>query len=197
MLAPEFKQVFDYLNTMIEISDENAVISSRDYELRNIRKKELIATPGKASDEVYFVNKGLIRAMIVDQKGNEVSLHFAFENQFVTDFSSLLTGAETDYYIQALEDSEIVVLPKKSILWAYENLPEGNRLARYIAEGWYMYQDLRIKNIYTKSPKERYDNIQHIFPDIHQRVPQHMIASYLGITSVHFSRLKKEALKKV
>ena len=64
-------------------------------------------------------------------------------------------------------------------------------MGRLIAEYYFIYQDNRIQNNYFRTPKERYDNITQVFPNIHNRVPQHMIASYLGITSIHLSRLKK------
>jgi hypothetical protein len=70
-------------------------------------------------------------------------------------------------------------------------MEEGNKLGRLIAEYYFMYQDERINNRYIRTPKERYDLIETIFPNIHQRAPQHLIASYLGITPIHLSRLKK------
>jgi CRP-like cAMP-binding protein len=69
-------------------------------------------------------------------------------------------------------------------------MQQGNKMGRLIAEYYFIYQDDRISNRYVQTPKERYDIIDTIFPSIHQRVPQHMIASYLGITPIHLSRLK-------
>ncbi|MCB0847724.1 MAG: Crp/Fnr family transcriptional regulator, partial [Bacteroidetes bacterium] len=83
-------------------------------------------------------------------------------------------------------------LPRSSIEWGYQNLTQGDKLGRLIAEFYFIYQDNRINNRYIRSPRERYDSITEIFPNIHNRAPQHMIASYLGITPVHLSRLKKE-----
>jgi CRP-like cAMP-binding protein len=101
------------------------------------------------------------------------------------------------YAIQALEDSEVVIMPRLAIEWGYLNLQQGDKLGRAIAEYYFMYNDNRIKTLYTQTPKERYDHIDKIFPHIHNRVPQHMIASYLGITPIHLSRLKKQMLTKV
>lgn len=193
---PKLIPVFNVLRSMIPMSKEHADLAAKHYKVEVFEKKEFLSTPGKPCESVYFVNNGLLRVMLIDNDGNEQSLHFGFEHQFVTDFSSFITGTASDYYIQSLENTEVVILPRESILWSYENLPEGNRLARYIAEHWYVHQDQRIKNIYLKSPKERYDSISKLFPGIHQMVPQHMIASYLGISAVHLSRLKKADLKK-
>jgi hypothetical protein len=98
--------------------------------------------------------------------------------------------------MQALEPLEVVVMPRAAIEWGYENLTQGEKLGRLIAEFYFIYQDNRIKNGYALSPKMRYDHITDVFPNIHNRAPQHMIASYLGITPVHLSRLKKSVSSK-
>jgi hypothetical protein len=95
------------------------------------------------------------------------------------------------YTLQALEETQVVVLPRSAIEWGYKNLQEGEKMGRLIAEYYFIYQDNRIKNTFSRMPKQRYDSITEVFPNIHNRVPQHMIASYLGITPVHLSRLKK------
>lgn len=94
------------------------------------------------------------------------------------------------YTLQALETSELISIPRSAIDWGYKHLKDGNKMGRLIAEFYFMYQDDRINTRYTQTPKERYLLIDSIFPNIHQRVPQHMIASYLGITPIHLSRLK-------
>ncbi|GAB5523862.1 MAG: hypothetical protein Roseis2KO_17340 [Roseivirga sp.] len=100
------------------------------------------------------------------------------------------------YTLEALESTEVVVMPRSVIDWGYQNLKEGDKMGRLIAEFYFIYQDNRIQNQYTRTPKERYDTITDVFPDIHNRVPQHLIASYLGITPIHLSRLKKSAYPK-
>jgi CRP-like cAMP-binding protein len=128
---------------------------------------------------------------IVDNNGVEHSIHFALENQFIAAYSSFLEESKSIYTLEALEETEVVILPKSTIDWGYANLKEGQKMGRLIAEYYFVFQDNRIKNNYCRTPKERYDSISEIFPNIHNRVPQHMIASYLGITSIHLSRLKK------
>ena len=124
-------------------------------------------------------------------------MHFAFENQFIADYSAFLLKQPSLYTLQTEEETEVVVMPRAAIDWGYKNLKQGDRLGRLIAEFYFIYQDNRLKNLYARTPKERYDTITEVFPNIHNRVPQHMIASYLGITPVHLSRLKKANYKKV
>ena len=119
------------------------------------------------------------------------------ENQFIADYSCFMLRERSLYTLQAIEETEVVIMPRSAIEWGYKDLQQGDKLGRLIAEYYFIYQDNRIKNLYARTPKERYDSITDVFPNIHNRVPQHMIASYLGISPVHLSRLKKAAIKKV
>ena len=90
-----------------------------------------------------------------------------------------------------MEDTKVAVMPRNAIEWGYSHLREGEKLGRLIAEYYFVYLDTRIQHLYTLSPIERYNLMGEIFPNIHNRVPQHMIASYLGITPIHLSRIKR------
>ncbi|TDP61051.1 CRP-like cAMP-binding protein [Flavobacterium dankookense] len=158
---------------------------------KTFKKKEVLSKPNEIANEIFFINKGIIRVKILDNSGTEHSIHFALENQFIADYSSFIQQTKSIYTLEALEETEVIIMPKSTIDWGYANLKEGQKMGRLIAEYYFIYQDNRIKNNYFRTPKERYDNISEVFPNIHNRVPQHMIASYLGITSIHLSRLKK------
>lgn len=191
------EQLIHTIRQMISISEEELERFLRDCYLKTFRRKERLSEPGKVANDIFFVTKGILRVTITDLGGTEHTIHFALENQFIAEYSSFLQQAPAAYSLQALEDTEVVVLPRPAIEWGYRNLREGQKMGRLVAEYYFIYLDNRIKNLYAKSPKERYDEITHVFPDIHNRAPQHMIASYLGITSVHLSRLKKADRGKV
>lgn len=155
------------------------------------RRQEIVSKAGIIPNEIFFINKGLIRVTVVDNDATEHTIHFALENQFIADYSCFLQVKPSLYSLQAVEDTDVTLLPRSAIEWGYKNLAEGQKLGRLIAEFYFMYQDNRILNQYARTPKQRYDSITEVFPGIHNRVPQHMIASYLGISPVHLSRLKK------
>jgi CRP-like cAMP-binding protein len=185
------------MRQMISISDEELDQFESQCFIKKIRKNEFVSEPNIIPSEIFFINKGIIRVLICDFEGNEHTIHFALENQFIADYSNFILQQNSFYYLQALEATEVVVLPKSTIDWGYKHLIEGQKMGRLIAEYYFIYQDSRIKNSYIRTPKQRYDLISEIFPNIHNRVPQHMIASYLGITPIHLSRLKKAALEKL
>lgn len=176
------------------------MISASDHEMNQLlqgcfcktfQRQEILSHPGVTPNDIFFINKGIIRVIVHDNEGAEHSIHFALENQFIADYSSFIQRQASLYTLQALEETEVVVMPRSVVEWGYQHLKEGEKLGRLIAEFYFIYQDNRIKNTYARTPKERYDTITEVFPNIHNRVPQHMIASYLGITPVHLSRLKK------
>ncbi|MDW3193727.1 MAG: Crp/Fnr family transcriptional regulator [Cytophagales bacterium] len=184
------------MQQMINISEEELDdFLSRCFP-KKLKRKEVLSRPQTYPNEVFFIVSGIVRVSVLDKEGNEHSIHFALENQFICDYSAFMRKEHSLYTLEALEETEVIVLPRNAIEWGYSNLTEGDKMGRLIAEFYFIYQDNRIKNQYTRTPKERYDTITEVFPNIHNRVPQHMIASYLGITSIHLSRLKKQDLNK-
>lgn len=182
---------------MIDVSEDELKALLYQTFTKTFKRQETVSRPNSIPSEIFFINIGLIRIIITDNEGIEHTVHFALENQFIADYSNFMQKQLSPYALQAIEETQVVVLPRSAIEWGYKNLKEGQKLGRLIAEYYFIYQDNRIKNLYARTPKQRYDSITDVFPNIHNRVPQHMIASYLGITPVHLSRLKKNEIKKV
>ena len=182
---------------MITVSEEEMEGFLSKAVKKTFRRLEILSRPDIVPNEIFFINKGLIRTLVTDGKGIEHTTHFALENQFIADYSNFIQKTRSIYSLQALEETEVIILPRASIEWGYSHLKEGQKMGRLIAEFYFIYKDDRIKNMYARTPKQRYDSITDVFPNIHNRVPQHMIASYLGITPVHLSRLKKAKSEKI
>lgn len=180
------------IRTMITISDKELVNFLQQCFPRKYNSKEFLSKQGEISNEIFFITKGITRSTIIDHAGEEHTIHFSPEYQFVADYTSFMLKMSATNNLQAIEDTEVIVLPRKVIEWGYENLAQGEKMGRLIAEYYFIYFDNRLKNQYVFTPAQRYENISKVFPNIHNRVPQHMIASYLGVSPVHLSRLKKE-----
>jgi CRP-like cAMP-binding protein len=184
------------IRAMIDLSDEELTGLLQRCHEATFQRGELLSETGKVPDKIFFIAKGLVRVALQDNSGTEHTLHFAMENQFIADYAQFIQKQPALYTLQALEETQTVVLPRAAVEWGYQNMREGQKLGRLIAEYYFIYQDNRINNTYLRSPRERYDQIADIFPNIHNRAPQHMLASYLGISSVHLSRLKKQGRQK-
>ena len=186
--------IVNTLGKMVTMAKEEAnELFERCYR-KSFKKKEVLSERKSSVDEVYFIEKGLIRVKIIDLAGVEHTKHFAIENQFIADYRSFLTGEESRYILECLEPSEVVVMPREAVEWSYKHMKDGQKLGRLIAEYYFSYMDRRLEHLYTLTALERYNLMSEIFPGLHIRVPQHMIASYLGITPIHLSRIKKQAL---
>ena len=187
------EQIKHVMRQMIAVSEEELNSFLNQVFIKTFKKQEIVSRQNAIPNEIFFINRGIIRVLISDNEGNEHTIHFALENQFITDYSSFIKKEKSIYTLQALEETQVVVLPRSTIDWGYANLKEGQKMGRLIAEFYFIYQDNRIMNRYARTAKERYDSITDVFPNIHNRVPQHMVASYLGISPVHLSRLKNQS----
>lgn len=191
------EQIRQVISQMISISEDELNEFLNQAITKTVKRQETVSRPNAIPNEIFFIKKGLIRVLITDNQGMEHTIHFAVENQFIADYSNFIQKLPSFYTLQAVEETQVVVFARSAIEWGYKNLNEGQKMGRLIAEFYFIYQDDRIKNMYSRTPKQRYDLITDVFPNIHNRVPQHMIASYLGITPVHLSRLKKAEIEKL
>lgn len=191
------EQIRQVMRQMITVTEDELNAFLRQAHVKSFKRHEIMSRPDVVPEEIFFINNGLIRVLITDKEGTEHTIHFALENQFIADYSNFIQKQPSFYSLQALEETEVVVLPRTAIEWGYAHLKEGQKMGRLVAEYYFIYQDDRIKNTYVRTPKQRYDSITDVFPNIHNRVPQHMIASYLGITPIHLSRLKKAEIEKL
>jgi CRP-like cAMP-binding protein len=115
--------------------------------IKNFKRHEILSRPNAIPNEIFFLNKGIIRVTILDNDGVEHTIHFALENQFIADYSCFLLKEPSLYSLQTIEETEVVVMPRAAIEWGYKNLNEGDKLGRLIAEDYFIYQDNRIKNV--------------------------------------------------
>ncbi len=178
------------ISNYIEISDEEWIYYSSKFREKEIEKKEIILAEGSICRDVFFVVNGLLRVFFVDNDGEEKTFHFSLENTFSADYESFLKKIPSNYSIQALEDTTVVLMSFEMLHDGYNKLRNGEKLGRLLAEEYFFIFNDKIQSIYTKTPIERYNNLNKKFPNILQRIPQHYIASYLNISSVHLSRLK-------
>jgi CRP-like cAMP-binding protein len=136
------------------------------------------------------VNKGCFRAYVINDKGVEQVVQFAIENWWITEYMSLNSGRPSEFYIQAVEDSELVAIDKKYQEELFGRLPQLERYFRIVLEKAYTASLMRIHYIFSFSGEELYNHFNTNFPGFVQRVPQYMLASYLGFTPEFLSKLR-------
>ncbi len=182
----------NYLRKYITISDSEIELFQSHLTTKTIGKKEYLLKEGKTCTSRYFITKGYFRHFYIDNKSNEQIIHFGIENWWITDYASLVNKTPSKMYIQALENAEYLELSQESLENLYLKLPKIERFFRIIMEKTYIASQQRIEFMFSLSGKQLYEKFTHSNPEFSKRVPQYMLASYLGVSPEFISKIKSK-----
>jgi CRP/FNR family transcriptional regulator len=188
-MYPNFIQ---HLKKLISLTDYDIQILSTYVKIKSIKKKEFLLEEGQTCKGNYFVEAGLLRMFYINEKGTEQITQFALENWWLSDYMSLMMQAPSKFYLQAVEDSEIVVVEHQKQEELFKKLPQLERYFRIMMQRAYAASQMRVKYFHDYSKEENYRQFVMLFPKFVQRIPQYMLASYLGITPEYLSELRKK-----
>lgn len=191
-----FEKVHDYYKRLVPgmtVTEWKALESKLTVE--TIPKGSILIRQGEISRTVSFINKGLVRIYYLSD-GKEINTGFIAENEYVSSYSSFLTRQPSAENIDALEDCDLINLSYESMQELYLSHPIYERFGRKIAEMLYIMVSSHTTLLLTLSPEERYQTMLQQQPYLIQRVPQYMIASFIGITPEHLSRIRKKMSSK-
>ena len=180
------------INETISIIDEEFEYAKTLFIPKKLRKKRFLLHDGDPCIYTTFVEKGLLRSFRIDDKGNEHILQFGLQGWWVADLYSFLTGEPSEYNIEALEDSELLLITKPSWDKLLHEVPAFEHYFRILIQNNLIATQRRLMGTMSTTAEERYNKLLQEFPDIAQRVPQHMIASYIGVTRETLSRLRSQ-----
>jgi CRP-like cAMP-binding protein len=154
-------------------------------------KSDKFLSEGTVPQKFAFVNRGLFRYFYVNDKGNEFTKGFFSENSFIVSYTAMIRGVGSYYTIEALADAEILVIdyPKWKVMC--NTHPCWNRLLIAMLEKGFAKKELRERELLLHSAEERYRSFLQEYPSLESRITQQLIASYLGITPVALSRIRK------
>ena len=187
-----YELFFRHLNGKVQLSEEEQGIIRSYLTPKKIRKKQYLLQEGDVCKAAAFVEKGALRQYTVDEKGVEHIFQFALEGWTTADLYSFMTGEPATYNIDALEDSELVIITKSAEEEILKRIPKYETYIRMQLTGAYLSMQKRITSVLSLSLEERYINHTKLYPNLMQRVPQHMIASYMGLTPETLSRVRKK-----
>ena len=190
-------QIFrEHLRKYVDFNEAEWILFSQQLSFAKLKKKHYFAESGKVCNKVGFILKGSVRYFHI-KDGEDITGYFSFENEFLSSYKSYLTGSPSHVYIQALEDALLITFTKKDMdemladpMLAYKM----ERFGRLIAEQYLCCYEDRVTAFITQTPEERYLELTNTGREILQRMPQHYIANYLGITPVSLSRIRRRVL---
>jgi len=162
------------------------------FQVKKLRKRQYFLQEGDICRYQAFVQQGLLRSYTIDAKGNEHILQFASEGWWMADLSSYLTGEPSFLTMDALEDSTLLLLPRQSWEEAMKKIPALEHYFRIIIQNNLVATQKRLLQSLAESAESKYNRFLQTYPDCVSRVPQHMIASYLGITRETLSRIRRQ-----
>ncbi len=157
---------------------------------RNVAKKDYFVRQGETCRHIAFINEGLLR-LFYDIEGEEHIRQFHFENSFCSEYQSFLTQKPAQMSLQALEDTTLLIISHHDMYDLFAQSKDFERLGRILAEQSFIFVSQRFASMLLESPETRYQRLVQERPKVMQRVPQYMIASYLGITPQALSRIRK------
>jgi len=185
-----------HIEKRVHLTDEEFKISSKFFVPKKFRKNQFLLNEGEICTHIGFVNSGCLRQYTIDNKGTEHIVQFAIEDWWVSDLNSFLSGKPSEFNVDALQDSEVLLLEKSARDELLDNCPKMERFFRLLIEANHVATNQRIADSLSASAEERYLKFIKTYPKLFETVPQNQIASYLGITPQSLSRIRKELTQK-
>lgn len=185
-----YQALFVHINKFIKLSTDEQKILASLLKSSSYKKKAFLHEAGATCRANYFVVKGCLRLYFIDIKGAEQTTQFAIENWWISDLTSFLFQQPSDFYIQAAEATEVIIIEHRHYEEIFEKLPRLEKYFRLIFQKLHQASQIRIKYLYSQTAEERYTNFNALFPAFVQRIPQYMLASYLGFTPEFLSKIR-------
>lgn len=186
-----YDRYFEHFNKIVTLSEAEQEFITNYLTVKKLRKRQYLLQEGDVCKAVAFVEKGSLRLYYVNEDGSECVVAFALEGAFITDLYSFYTNEPSIYSIDAIEDSELVLITKSASEELRKLSPKYQEFIFHETSAAYIELQKRITSTISLSLEERYKELTTLYPDIIQRVPQHMIASYMGLTAETLSRVRK------
>jgi CRP-like cAMP-binding protein len=194
--APAFDTLRAYLEARAEFSEEDFALLRRVFVARHVPAGEFLQRAGDVPRHAAFVANGCLRSYVIDAKGKEHIVQFAPETWWLADSDSLIKGVPTPYFIDAVEDADLLLIDSPSHKLVLERVPGYGAAQRAGLQRHAAAKDHRIVSSLSASAEERYLEFLKTYPSIVQRVPQRMLASYLGGSPETLSRIRKNLSRK-
>jgi CRP-like cAMP-binding protein len=190
-MTPSYDLILSNVARHIQLTDDEVTFFTSLLKHRKIRKRQYLLQAGDVSQYENFISKGCLRAYTVDEQGAEHIIMFGLEGWWISDLYSFLTNTPASQNIDALEDSEVFSIERSDLELLYERVPKFNKFFLKLLQNAFVAHQRRILASISQTAEEQYSEFIAKYPSIEQRVPQHQIASYLGLSPETISRIRR------
>lgn len=192
-----FEVFFSQVKDKVLLSEAEQKLVKTFFSPKKIRKKQYMLQEGNICRHLAFVEKGLLRSYNVDEKGIEHMIHFAWEGWWMADMLSFLSNEPSTYHIDAIEDAELLLISQTDFEEMLLKVPVMERYFRILFQNNIISKERRLISSISNSAEEKYIHLTATNPELIKRIPQQLVASYLGITPETLSRIKKKLTKAI
>lgn len=190
------EQLLKYIQDRVKISEQEFETFAHHFETIIIKKKSNLLVEEKLNDRIYFVEKGLLYAYKTLENGDAQVIQFAKENNWISDLYSFFSSKKSLFTVQALEDCQLLSITKKQFDNICEAHPKMETFFRLLFQTAYVNTLQRLSDSYSEDTETKYNHFVSHHNQLVQRVPQYLIASYLGVLPSSLSRIRNKKLKK-
>jgi CRP-like cAMP-binding protein len=181
-----------HISKFVNISDEAFAEILTFFEEEQVKKKQTLLQAGNICRHYYFVLNGCLRMFFINDKGVEETTEFAIENWWITDNFAFERQLRSEFFIQSVEASRVLQIDYATQEKLLATHPVMERYFRCIYQRAYAAAQRRIKFLYDFSKEEMFDQLNTLYPEFVQRIPQYLIASFLGFTPEYLSEIRKK-----
>jgi signal-transduction protein with cAMP-binding, CBS, and nucleotidyltransferase domain len=186
--------LINHIKNYVILSEEELSEIALFFDCHSYNKKETVLLAEKRCDKLFFVIKGCLQLYFIDSLGNKKTSQFAIENWWLTDFLAFQNQKQSNFYIETVENSKVLSISFSKYQELLDKFPKMEKYFRTIYETAYGSALIRLKYINSFSKEEMFFRFRDDFPEFTQRVPQYLLASFLGLTPEYLSEIKKKQL---
>lgn len=185
-----------YIQRIVSLSEEEMAEFLAAFKSKNVKKKQFIIQPDFIAQHRTYVLQGAFRSYVIDQDGIDHTIQFALEDWWVSDYNSFIYQKPATMFVVALEDSTVLQIDYKTEQQLKASNHKFETFFRTAAERTAAFHQRRIISALTRSAEERYNDFLTTYPSAVQRLPQYVLASYLGMTTEFLSKIRNQKVKK-
>lgn len=189
------KPLLDYIAKYVSLTPEEERVLLLRVKMRKFLKGQFLVQQGDVCKTENFVLSGCLKTFHMDHEGQEHVVMLAIENWWTSDLGSFINQTPADFNVQCLENSEVAQISFEDLEQLYVEIPKLERFFRVIIQKGFAASLKRIVNNFSLPAKERYLKFREQYPQIEQRVPQYIIASYLGMTKEFLSKIRSQLIE--